>query len=66
MQRKIVKAILYFFVLIVYRVQKIGEKNLPKDREIYYMCKPCTCNGFNMFSGKLKKKYNNDCKRRII
>lgn len=29
--RKIVKAILHFLVLIVYRVKKVGEKNLPKD-----------------------------------
>lgn len=29
--RKIVKAILHFLVLIVYRVKKIGEENIPKE-----------------------------------
>lgn len=37
MIRKIVKAILHFLVLIVYRVKKIGEENVPKNGR-YIMC----------------------------
>ena len=38
MRRKIVKAILHFFVFVVYRVKRVGDENIPKKRKSYYLC----------------------------
>ena len=41
--RKVVKAIIYFLCCIVYRVKKVGEENIPKERKVYYLRKSCAC-----------------------